>query len=392
MKIGIICTNFFKEFGGAERSCVLLANALADRGHQITIFYHGETDNKATLFMHSALSKKVKCLNLAPGSSTHYGESQILSSSGVELVIGFVLAIGSEIFSRLLSSITIPVILSARSSRRISGYTPEQRLSSLVGMSLADTIHVQHASFVAEYPAFLRERIVVIPNYVRMPPSYGDGSTSDRKKNILGVGRFVERQKSFSILLEAFALLASKYPEWRLTLCGKGEDEEKTKKISKILGIEDKVIFPGMLTDVTPYYAASSIFCIPSKYEGFPNVLAEAQSHALPCVGFADCPGVDSMIEDKIDGLLVKNRNAKSLANALEKLINNADLRLEFGQQAHAKSKKYAAEIITNRWEKCIKRTMEQKEKRLKERMETERLYFELMWYNNFGTCSINNV
>lgn len=97
------------------------------------------------------------------------------------------------------------------------------------------------------------------------------------------VGRFVE-EKNHMFLLEVFCKVIERLPNAVLLLLGSGELEDEIREKSRVLGISNAVIFAGVHQNVEEYYAAMDVFCFPSLYEGFGNVVVEAQTNGLPCV------------------------------------------------------------------------------------------------------------
>lgn len=97
------------------------------------------------------------------------------------------------------------------------------------------------------------------------------------------VGRFMD-QKNHSFLIDIFAEVCKIKEDARLILIGDGENLDAIKEKIRLLGIEDKVVFKGIVPDVERYYCAMDVFLLPSLYEGLPVVALEAQATGLPCV------------------------------------------------------------------------------------------------------------
>ena len=97
------------------------------------------------------------------------------------------------------------------------------------------------------------------------------------------VGRFMT-QKNHLFLLEIFAQILKKKPDSNLLLVGKGELEQQLRDQALALGIEKKVIFAGVRSDIPQVLSAMDVFVFPSLYEGMPNTVIEAQATGLPCV------------------------------------------------------------------------------------------------------------
>ena len=96
------------------------------------------------------------------------------------------------------------------------------------------------------------------------------------------VGRF-NVQKNHSRLLDVFAEVAKAAPDARLALIGVGELEQEAKEKARALGLQEKVLFLGQMSDVSEWYHAMDCFVLPSLFEGLPVVGIEAQAAGLKC-------------------------------------------------------------------------------------------------------------
>lgn len=103
-------------------------------------------------------------------------------------------------------------------------------------------------------------------------------------KIVLGhVGRF-EEQKNHDFLIDVFYDVYQKNNNYVLLLIGTGSNESKIKEKVKQLGLENNVIFLGVVNNPESYYNAMDIFLLPSKFEGLGIVNIEAQTNGLPCI------------------------------------------------------------------------------------------------------------
>ncbi len=103
------------------------------------------------------------------------------------------------------------------------------------------------------------------------------------------VGRFAE-QKNHRFLLEVFASLHEAHPNTRLLLLGGGGLEKPIREKTAALGLEDSVIFGGLHSDLSGFYAAMDLFLFPSLFEGLGIVAVEAQCSGLPVVASENVP------------------------------------------------------------------------------------------------------
>jgi len=140
------------------------------------------------------------------------------------------------------------------------------------------------------------------------------------------VARF-SQQKNQLYLIEAFWKLLGKAEDAHsdikmyLMLCGDGSLRGACEARAQELKIADKVIFAGNQSDVQDYYSAMDIFAFPSKYEGLPGVVVEAQASGLKCL-ISDTITSDVLITDNIETLTIAEDSEK-WAQALAEIISN---------------------------------------------------------------------
>jgi glycosyltransferase involved in cell wall biosynthesis len=251
----------------------------------------------------------------------------------------------------------IPVVAAERNAPQRFDHLRAGKRRGLIfhTFRLADCITVQLDDYVEGYPLYLRSRIVSIPNPVRPAAALaGPEGMPGCTRYLLSVGR-LSYQKNQSALIEAFALIVGQAPTWRLILVGAGEDEVKLKRLVSEKGLADRADFTGAVKDVERYYLDSHLFCLPSRWEGFPNALAEAMAHGLPAVGYSGCAGVGQLIANGQTGLLAEgNGSPESLAAALLPLMNDDAMRRRMGAAAAMAMSEYAPGVVFDRWEAVL--------------------------------------
>ncbi len=147
-------------------------------------------------------------------------------------------------------------------------------------------------------------------------PWFGDGEPV-----VLAAGR-MSAEKDYPTLLRAFAEVARSRAA-RLVILGQGPDRESLLELAARLGIEDRFDLPGF--DVNPfrYMARASVFVLSSRYEGFPNVLAQAMACGAPVVS-TDCrSGPSEMLEGGKWGRLVPVGDWRAMARAIEATLDD---------------------------------------------------------------------
>jgi glycosyltransferase involved in cell wall biosynthesis len=219
---------------------------------------------------------------------------------------------------------------------------------------LASRILVQFESYRPRYPAFLRTRIRTIPNPVFPADRSADPVGPAERRVLLCVGR-LGYQKNPHCLVRAFARVAPAHPEWVLRLVGDGEDRDGVTQLAGDLGVLNRVEMPGARPDIEVEYQYAQLFVLASRWEGFPNAIAEAMAHGLPVVGFRDCAGVADLIRHDREGLLAPgNGDSESLARSLDQAMRGADLRTRLGAGGLAIAERYRPEEVWDTWERVL--------------------------------------
>ena len=147
---------------------------------------------------------------------------------------------------------------------------------------------------------------------------------------VIGNAGRLTRQKGQHLLLEAVALLRQRgAPPFRVRIAGIGELEDELKNQAGSLGLDDVVEFVGFVEDMKAFQQGIDIFALPSLWEGFGFVLAEAMCLSRPVAAF-DVSSIPEVVEDGVTGLL-SPPTAEGLADNLLRLLNDAPLRARLG-------------------------------------------------------------
>lgn len=348
--------------GGAERLGCDIVNGLARRGHDLTIFTQGEVGSKLCYPLNSCVRVEYFPIR-SPNRSDAWFDARrrlnrlaphvcVVLGSSAALLRGPLLTRGSH----------IPLILSEHSNPRIIENERWNRADRQAVFSGADRIHLLLESYRDSVHPCLRERVRIIPNATAMPPlarprSLPEGGNAPScKGRILAVGRLRDDIKQHSLLVEAMALLRPLFPCWEAHIWGEGPDREMLEADIRSRGLEQAVHLCGTTDAIEREYAGADIFCIPSRYEGFPLALLEAMRHSLPVVGFADSPGVRDVFVPGT-GLLAQRMDAQSLSAALARLMGDAELRAIAGENALKATEAFTLNSVVDQWEQLLHET-----------------------------------
>lgn len=149
---------------------------------------------------------------------------------------------------------------------------------------------------------------------------------------ILCVGRLTPAKGQHN-LIEAAVMLRNKGRRFRIILAGSGPDEASLRRAVCTHGLTDYIAFTGPQNQeqVRALYRTCDAFALPSFAEGIPVVLMEAMASGVACVS-TRITGIPELIRDGIDGILVTPSDSKELADALENLMDDPELRQELGE------------------------------------------------------------
>ena len=152
-------------------------------------------------------------------------------------------------------------------------------------------------------------------------------------------------QKGFDRLMPMFSSLAQRWPHLRLVLLGLNDQPYRGVRqqtwlrglLGDVSDHQQRLLLPGAVGNMADWYARADLFVLPSRFEGFPNVLLEAMAAGCACVA-SDCPtGPSDLIRDNRNGrLLAHDASTDQWIEVLEPLLRDASQRSRFGQQAEA--------------------------------------------------------
>lgn len=200
-----------------------------------------------------------------------------------------------------------------------------------------------HQKDAEDWSKYLRTRIIT--NVVHLNET--KRISNQESKHVIFAGRYTI-QKGISDLFKIWEIVFKKHSDWHLDLYGDGNKEEipYTEDYRKNMNIH----IHSSDSDIFSRYIESSIFVLTSLYEPFGLVIVEAMSCGLPVIAF-DCPsGPANIINDGVDGFLIKNRDVSEFAKKLCMLIESSQLRLEIGKSAIRSSQRYSAEHVMPQW------------------------------------------
>lgn len=362
MKVLFAIKRLASAVGGAERVLCTVCSELASRGHEVSILTFDPPGGQPFY----PLDPRVKRIDLGIGDSSQPAGlietfarmralRRVIHAERPDVAVGFMHSMFVPL-AFALAGTGVPVLGSEHIVPEHYRTRPLQYLLLILASPLLNKLTVLSQAIRSRYPKSIRERMVEMPNPVEAAANCANVGGAKKNITLLSVGR-LEAQKDHATLIRAFAQVANKFPQWRLKIVGQGILRADLASLVEALDLQAKVAMPGVTTAIADEYMAAEIFVISSRYEAFGLVTAEAMSHGLPVVGFADCPGTNELIEAGKTGLLVAPGSDRvgALASALSQLMAAPSLRQNLGKAGHEAIKaRFSPGQVCDQWETLL--------------------------------------
>lgn len=353
--------------GGAERVAALLCHHWVRQGHQVTLMptFSGRGD---CLY---PLDDRVRLDYLADHVSTRGGSAlnklqrllalrRTIRKEAPDVIVSFLphVNVAAVVAS---SGLSVPVVVSERI------YPPAMPLGGVLerlrrwAYSRADAVVVQTAQareWLARSCPTAKGHVIANPVVFPLPqgkPVIAPSSVIDSQPQlVLAAGR-LSVQKQFDQLIAAFEALAGRFPAWDLVILGEGPERESLERQCERLELKGRVHFPGRVGNLSDWYTRADVYVMSSRFEGFPNSLAEAMAHGLPAVSFDCDAGPRDIIRDGVDGYLVPpEESAPGLTHAMESLMQDKSKRWQMAEAAVAVRGRFSMEHIGAAWDQVL--------------------------------------
>lgn len=312
--------------GGAERQMVGLAMLLQEKGYQVDLVAYYNHDSYPELLARSNLKIYTLKTGNRKWSKLKAVKHHIKSSGGYDCVIAY--KDGPAIISCLLKLFggKFQLIVSERNTNQ--KVSKKDRMKFML-YRLADKIvpnsHSQEEFIKNNYPK-LSAKVVTITNFTDTVYFHPIEKTDNEQINILTVAR-IASQKNVLNYLEAIKLLkaagfSDKVHFWWYGSVQPGEEDYGETCFNKRieLGLEDMIEFHPATSEIAKQYQTCDIFCLPSIYEGFPNVVCEAMSCGKPIVCSRVCDN-PHIVHENQNGILFDPKNPQDIYMTLRSAI-----------------------------------------------------------------------
>lgn len=214
------------------------------------------------------------------------------------------------------------------------------KFSWSVGLKLADKI-VGCSNWMAEHLKKYNVKAVGIPNpidYERFSRITAHGL------NIVCIARF-EKVKNIEILIMAASEILKKNPDVKLVLVGGGSREKELRALAGKLSISDHVEFQGFRPDIEKILEDGAVFVLPSIYEPFGMVAAEALATGLPII-VSRVGGLKEIVKEGLNGFSFNPRDWHELSRKILLLLEDKKLREEMKNKARESAKEFSPKNV----------------------------------------------
>ncbi|MCL2253412.1 MAG: glycosyltransferase [Lachnospiraceae bacterium] len=356
MRIAILIGALQK--GGTERVAVNIIDHMLSRGHEIILVTQYKKENEYPL---NKTAKRI----ISDITEAETTDSRIINfyrrfkklrriwqSEKPDLILSF---IGKNNMMAVMTGrfLSIPVTVAVRGMPEAEYPSALEKYAAFFIYRFAEGILLQTEESRNFFPPHLRRKLSILRNPISSR-FFRERYEGERDKTIVAVGR-IDDNKNHRLLIQAFARLADKYPEYQVIIYGEGDLKETLKEEAALLKLSDRIHFPGNSDCIEEDIYRASIYVLCSDTEGSPNTLIEAMLLGLACIA-TDCPcgGPGDLIEHGENGFLTQVRSIEKMKENLQHLLENPHLINQIGVNAHKLKDIYDPQTIYESWEKYL--------------------------------------
>lgn len=246
-----------------------------------------------------------------------------------------------------------------------SGYTLSRNLGGMKGrlfniLAKYDKVVLLNAREQEYFPQF---NTLIIPNFIEETTT--TGSDLAQKENIIIAAGRIAPVKQYDHLIKAWALIAAKFPDWKLQIYGAGDASlsGKLQQLIKTNAIAGQTFLMGGTAVLAAKMSEAKIFAMTSETECFPMVLLEAQRAGMVVVSYKAPHGPESIINDQEDGILTPYNDPEQYALALEELMQDKQKMHYLAQNAGNNVSRFSADAVMGQWNDLLKALIKNEKK-----------------------------
>lgn len=334
--------------GGAERVAATLLNHLCEK-HIVELVLFSEKEASYNI------SPKIPTQKIIINGKNKYFKvirriskiRKLIKGTKPDLIISFMVDLSMQVLlancltqNKLIVSEHITIQAPQSLLRKLTRHILYHLASKIVFVSKSD---YNYAKWISQ------------KTFIYNPLCLLSTSNSHKDKYIVSIGPQKRwNAKGFDLLIKVWATIAPLHPAWKLQFIGANNDNY-ISNLAKSYGLEKRVDFLGWTDEINKVLQTKSIYVLSSRREGFPCSLIEAMSQNCACLAFNCKTGPNEIITDNKSGLLARDGDIEDLANKLQMLINDEQLRLRLSAGAIEEVKRFDKNVFFTEWDKLIK-------------------------------------
>lgn len=337
--------------GGAERVISILANHYAGKGWNVEIVLL--LNNRVEY----ELNPKIKIIDLTQKKKSYvkslpfwlYQIRKYVKETKPDRIVSFIGRINILVLTACMG-LNVPIIVSERNDPKLDGRGKFVRWYCNWCYRKAKSIIFQTQYAQSCFSRQLEEKSFIIPNpiHVSVEPLEPEGY------EIVTAGRLMP-QKNHAMLINAFSKVKEVYPQASLKIYGDGALKGSLQNQIDSMGLQDSAKLCGNVKNLHARIVGKAIFVLTSEFEGLSNALLEAMMLGLPCIS-TDYSGVDEIIEDGVNGIIVPKNDIDKLAKEIIYLLKEKSVRQEIANNARKKIRKFKMDSVIKIWSIAIER------------------------------------
>lgn len=342
---------FMEGFGGAEKMLIMLANEVANRGHDISLVSLRKNNPKYEIndlvkyiFLPDRGNNKISIM-----ANRYKDLKNIIHQRNPDLIINFWFQ-PSYFCAFMGKDIAEKTIYAERGDPFDKEYSGLMGIIRKISFKKLGGFVFQSKGAQGCFDESVKRRSCIIHNPVFInPEDYPIPTQRDQK--VVTVGR-LHPQKNQELLIEAFTMLPPDKDNYKLEIYGDGELKQNLQKKIDDLGLSHRVLLKGTFKDVHKRIADASLFVLSSDYEGMPNVLLEATTIGIPVLS-TDCRpgGAREIIQEGVNGEIVPCGDANTLSRVMNNLLSHPEICEKYSIEGRKVGKRFLPEEIYTEWE-----------------------------------------
>lgn len=235
---------------------------------------------------------------------------------------------------------------------RIVVYPKTKRRAKMAIINQLTLLTTFKSNVIVLSPAYIDTIHRFVPQLTALAianPIVGHTRSNEVKKEkiVVFVGRLDNRSKRLQYLISIWKNIARYVPDWKLLIIGEGKDGAMLRSLA--YGT-DNIEFLGYQKP-TQFYERAAIICLTSIFEGLPMALLEGMQHGCVPIAFGSFPAIHDVIDNGINGEIVRPFDKKEYGKRLLRLINDDNYRQSLSTNARKSMELFDANVIIDKWE-----------------------------------------